>query len=104
MALVAWRTICHPKVLGGFGIRHLKHTNTALLVKWVNRIMQQAEDLAVVVLRSSYGAAIDWETWSTPRRGDSTFMQGLRPVFTSMQPLFRPRVGNDASLSFWETD
>ena len=56
----------------------------------------------VVVLRGSYGAAIDWETWSIPRRGDSAFMQGLRPVFTSMQLLLRPRVGDGASFSFWE--
>ena len=104
VALVAWRTVCRPKVLGGLGIRHLKHTSMALLAKWVNRIMQQAEDLAVVVLRSSYDAAIDLETWSTPCRGDSAFMQGLRPVFTSMQPLFRPRVGDGAIFSFWETD
>ena len=104
VALVAWRTVCCPKSLGGLGIRHLRHTNTALLAKWVNRIMQQAKDLVVVVLRDSYGAAIDWETWSTPRRGDSAFMQGLRPVFTSRQPNFRPRVGDGTSFSFWEAD
>ena len=101
VALVAWRTVCRPKSLG---IRHLRHTNTALLAKWVNRIMQQSEELAMVVLQGSYGSAIDWAVWSTPRRGDSAFMQGLRPVFTSMQPLFRPRVGDGASLSLWETD
>ena len=31
-------------------------------------------------------------------------MQGLRPVFTCMQSLFQPRVGNGASFSFWEVD
>ena len=104
VALVAWRTVCSPKSLGGLGILHLRHTNTALLAKWVNRIMQQAKDLVVVVLRDSYGATIDWETWSTPRPGDSAFMQGLRPVFTSKQPNFRPRVGDGTSFSFWEAD
>ena len=66
--------------------------------------MQQSGDLAVVVLRGCYGASIDWDLWSTPRRGDSVFMQGLRPVFTCMQSLFQPRVGDGASFSFWEVD
>ena len=104
VTLVACRTVCRPKYLSGLGIRHLRHTNTALLAKWENRIMQQSEDLAMVVLRGSYGSVIDWAVWSTPRRGVSAFMQGLRPVFTSIQPLFRPRVGDGAILSFWETD
>ena len=101
MALVAWRTVCRPKSDGGLEIRHLRHTNMQqYYAKWVNRIMQQFEDLAVVVLRGSYSVTIDWAVWSTPRRGDSAFMQGLRqvfffffeqklrPVFTSMQSLF----------------
>ena len=66
--------------------------------------MQQSGDLAVVVLRGCYGASIDWDLWSTPRRGDSVFMQGLRPVFTCMQSLFQPRVGDGVSFSFWEVD
>ena len=104
VALVAWRIVFRPKLLSGLGIRHLIHTNTALLGKWVNHIMQQSEDLAVVVIRDSYSTAIDWATWSTPCRGDSTFMQGLRLVFTSVQPLLRPRVGDGANFSFWEAD
>ena len=33
VALVAWSIITHPKSLGGLGIRHLRHTNSALLTK-----------------------------------------------------------------------
>ena len=40
VALVAWRTVCRPKSLGRLGIQHLRYTNTALLSKWVSRIMQ----------------------------------------------------------------
>ena len=40
VALVAWRTVYRPKSLGEHGIRHLRHANTALLSKWVSRIMQ----------------------------------------------------------------
>ena len=66
--------------------------------------MQQSGDLAVDVLRVCYGASMDWVLWSTPRRGDSAFMQGLRLVFTCMQSLFQPRVGDGARFSFWEVD
>ena len=70
-----------------------------------NPLVTITEDLAVMVLRGSYGATIDWAVWSTPRRGDSAFMQGLRPVFSNMQSLlFRPCVGDGASFSFWEAD
>ena len=102
--MVTWRTVSCPKSLGGLGIQHLRHTNTALLSKWVSRIMQQSGDLAVAVLRGSYGASIDWGLWSTPRQGDSAFMQRLRLVFSCMQSLFQPCVGDDARFRFWEVD
>ena len=60
MALVAWSIITRPKSLGGLGIRHLKHTNSARLTKWVGRIMGQSEDLVVALLRDCYGASVDW--------------------------------------------
>ena len=66
--------------------------------------MHQSGDLAMIVLWGSYSASIDWALWSTPRGGDSAFMQGLRPVFICKHSLFQPRVGNDASFSFWEVD
>ena len=59
VALVTWMTVCRPKSLGRLGIRRIRHTNTALLAKWVNCIMQQAEDLVVIVLQGSYGTTIN---------------------------------------------
>ena len=34
-ALVTWSTVCRPVTHGSLGVRHLEHTNTALLSKWV---------------------------------------------------------------------
>ena len=104
VALVAWSIITRPKSLGGLGIRHLKHTNSALLTKWVGRIMGQSEDLVVALLRDCYGATVDWTDRSTPQRGNSAFISGLQPLFSSMQHLFRPRLGDGASFRFWEDD
>ena len=77
VALVAWATITPPKSLGGLGIRHLKHTNSALLTKWVGRVMGQSDDLVIALLRDCYDATIGWTDWSNPRRGDSAFISGL---------------------------
>ena len=35
-ALVAWTPVCRHMSQGGLGIRHLQHTNAALLTKWVH--------------------------------------------------------------------
>ena len=64
--------------------------------------MGQSEDLVVALLRDCYGATIDWTTWSTPGRGDSAFISGFRPLFSSMQSLFRSRMGDGANFRFWE--
>ena len=66
--------------------------------------MGQSEDLVVALLHDCYGVIINWTTWSTPRKGDSTFISGLQPLFLSMQSLFRSRMGDEASFRFWEDD
>ena len=91
--LVAWETVCRPIKQGGLGVRQLQHTNTALLAKWVHRILHPSGDLTSIVLRDEYGGALDWQTWQTPWQGDSAFMTSLRPIFSLMQPFFRPRLG-----------
>ena len=50
-ALVAWTTVCRPVEHGGLGIRHLGHTNTALLSKWVIRVMESSRDMVSTLLR-----------------------------------------------------
>ena len=101
-ALVAWTTVCRPISQGGLGIRHLQHTNIALLTKWVRRIMQPSRDLVSVVLRDVYGHSLDWEMWQTPRRGDSAFMESIRTCFPQVQRFFRPQLGNGETFRFWQ--
>ena len=75
-----------------------------LLTKWVGRIVGPSEELVITLLRDCYGATIDWTNWSTPRRGHSAFISGLRPLFSSMKSLFRSRMGDGGSFRFWEDD
>ena len=96
--VVTWETVCRPVEQGGLGVRQLQHTNTALLSKWVHQLLQPSGDLTSTVLHDEYGGALDWQT---PRRGDSAFMASLRPIFSVMQPFFRPRLGMGETFWFW---
>ena len=104
VALVAWETVCRPVDQGGLGVRQLLHTNTALLSKWVSRLLQPTGDLVTTVLRDEYGSKLDWQLWQTPRRGDSAFISSLRAVFHAVQPFFHPRLGSGESFRFWVDD
>ena len=99
-ALVAWSTVCRHINQGGLGIRHLQHTNMALLTKWVCRMMQPLGDLVTVVLRDEYGSSLDWEMWRTPRCGDSAFMSSVRTCFPQVQSFFKPQLGNGETFRF----
>ena len=60
-ALVAWSSVCRPFADGELGIHHLQHANSALLCKWVTRVMQPSDDLVSHLLRESYGSTLDWK-------------------------------------------
>ena len=98
MALVAWETVCRPVDQGGLGIWQLLHTNTALLFKWVCRLLQPTGDLVITVLRDEYGTTLDWQFWQNPRRGDSAFISSLQAIFQAVRPFFRPRLGAGESF------
>ena len=93
VALVAWETVCRPVSQGGLGVPHLQLAIMALLTKWVARLMQPSGEMVVAILRDGYGASLDWQRWQAPKRGDSTFISSLRPIFQSVQPFFRPKLG-----------
>ena len=54
-ALVSWSIVCRPVTHGGLGVRHLQHTNMALLYKWVTRVMKLSNDMVSILLREAYG-------------------------------------------------
>ena len=72
--------------------------------KWVHRLLQPSGDLTSTVLHDEYRGALDWQTWQTPRRGDSAFMASLWPIFSAIQPFFCPRLGMGETFRFWIHD
>ena len=103
-ALVAWSSVCRPFADGGLGIHYLQHANSALLCKWVARVMQPSDDLISHLLREAYGSTLDWDKWATPRRDDSPVVVGLRGIFSLVRPFFRPQLGGGTDFRFWEDD
>ena len=103
-AVVAWSSVCRPFSDGGLGIHHLLHPNSALLCKWVVRVLQPSNDMISCLLREAYGASLDWGEWVIPRRGDSPVMAGLRGILPMVQSFFRPQLGDGADFRFWEDD
>ena len=63
MASVPWETLCRPVDQGGLGVWQLMHTHTALLSKWVSRILQPMGELVTSVLRDEYGDTLAWQIW-----------------------------------------
>ena len=102
-ALVAWSSVCRPFADGGLGIHHLQHVNSALLCKWVTRVMQPSDDLITHLLWESYRSTLDWDVWAAPRRGDSPVMAGLREIFSLVRPFFQPQLGAGLTLDFGRT-
>ena len=86
------------------GVRHLQHTNAALLSKWVIRVMKPSNDMVSILLREAYGQSLVWSVWATPRRGDSPVVAGIRWIFPLVQSFFRSQLGDGAFFRFWEDD
>ena len=58
-ALVTWSMVCRPIFQGGLGIRHIQHTNAALLAKRVLQVMQPSRDILSLLLCQIYGHSMD---------------------------------------------
>ena len=100
--LVAWDVACRSLTDGGLRIRHVQHTNPALLCKWVAQVMKPADDIVSCLLHEMYGCSLDWNVWATPQQGDSPFIVDLRGIFSLVQQFFRPQLGDGAIFRFWE--
>ena len=103
-ALVKWSMVCRPTAEGGLGVRNLRHTNTAMLMKWVRKLMQALSDMATQVLMENYERVFDWGQRSEHRQCQSAFYKGLGQVFSQAQRMFQAKLGDGAHFRFWSDD
>ena len=61
--------MCRLIKQGGLGVLHIQSMNTALLKKWVDRIMGPQDDLVISVLRDNSGRRLNWDSQSAPIKG-----------------------------------
>ena len=66
MAPVSCEVVCRPIKQGGLRALHLETINSVLLSKWAAKIMSSVEELALKVLRDSYGTRQDGEVCTAP--------------------------------------
>ena len=45
---------------------------------------------------------MNWDSWATPNRGDSSFIAGMRNIFLQLQHYFRPQVDEGTRYRFWQ--
>ena len=100
--LVAWSMVCWAVAHSGLGARHLQHTNTTLLSKWVIQVMKPSSDMVYILLREAYRHSLDWSVWETPLRGDFPVVAGIREIFQLVWSFFRLQLGDGALFRFWE--
>ena len=62
MVMVAWDKVCMPTRAGALGVLDLQAMNTALLTKWVAKVMNHQGDVTMQILKDQYGKNLNWET------------------------------------------
>jgi hypothetical protein len=67
--MVDWATVCKPKKLGGLGVLNTKSMNIALMVKWIWKLYQGAEDLWADLIRAKYLRGRDLYAGEVPTHG-----------------------------------
>lgn len=99
-AKVAWQDVCCPKCEGGLGIRNIKLSNRAFMVKYIWILFSDKQSLWCRWIHSVFLKKRNF--WIVDRPGTCSWMWKkilqLRPYFRSS---FRWVVGNGYSTSLW---
>ena len=78
--------------------------NTKLLEKWVAKFMSSWEDLVTQVLKESYDRELNWERYTVPFQGASSFWKDLRHIFWRIEAFFVAHLGNSSAFQYWTDD
>ncbi len=99
--LVKWENVCRPKHLGGVGVRNMRASNSALLMKGLWSFFHSPSTPWVMFLRSKHYRL-------RPPVLSQKAPAGCAPIWKDMLKLAAPfntsvcfNLGNGLSLSFW---
>src|SRR5436190_2233900 len=98
--LARWDVICRPKDQGGFGIQDLLVKNTALLGKWLYKLLTEDGVWKTLLRRKYIGSKALSQVCCKP--GDSHFWAGL---MATKKHFFRFRsfnIKDGSEIRFWE--
>ncbi|WVZ75254.1 hypothetical protein U9M48_023328 [Paspalum notatum var. saurae] len=98
--LARWNILCQPKDQGGLGIHDLNIKNTALLSKWLFKLLT-SDGTWQQFLRNKYLGSkplvqVDWKT------GDSRFWSSLMKVKQNFLRFGTFKIKNGSQVRFWE--
>jgi hypothetical protein len=98
--LAKWNVVCRPKDQGGLGIHDLEAKNTALLGKWLFKLLTE-EGVWQTLLRRKYigSKALSHITW---KPGDSHFWSGLMRTKNSFFRYGSFLIKDGSEIRFWE--
>jgi hypothetical protein len=98
--LARWNVVCRPKDQGGLGIHDLEAKNTALLGKWLFKLLTE-EGVWQTLLRRKYigSKALSHITW---KPGDSHFWAGLMHTKNSFFRYGSFLIKDGSEIRFWE--
>ena len=98
--LAKWNVLCRPKDQGGLGIQDLEAKNTALLSKWLFKLLTE-DGVWQQLLRNKYvgSKTVSQMSW---KAGDSHFWAGLMSVKDSFFRYGSFHIRDGSEIRFWE--
>jgi hypothetical protein len=98
--LAKWSVLCRPKDQGGLGIQDLEVKNTALLGKWLFRLLT-VDGVWQTLLRRKYvgSKALSHVFW---KPGDSHFWAGLKATKKHFFSHGKILITDGSEVCFWK--
>jgi hypothetical protein len=98
--LVKWSVVCRPKDQGGLGVHDLQVRNTALLGKWLFKLLNKDGIWQTLLKRKYVGSkALSRVIW---KPGDSHFWVGLMATKKNFFRFGSFSINDGSQIRFWE--
>jgi hypothetical protein len=99
--MVDWTTVCKPKEDGGLGVLNTRHMNTALMMKWIWKLYQNAQGLWADLIRDKYLGDRDLFASEVPTHG-SQFWRAILKIKWLFKLGARHHVRNGKQTFCWQ--